>query len=331
MEYLGESNVFLGLTLAAFATATFIFAPFFGIFEVKFKTIAVICGLAKFSGNLFYSIPVNGYFPLFGRFISGIGEATGGVFYGAVTKCTTNKNRAKAFLYFESLYSIGAIFGPTSGSIFAFNANILGCEINAGNSPGVVLAIVWLLLLILTMFLPSDSAQNVKAEQIDLDSDSDNMINNDDDIIEKKGNTCTASSVCCLYYLNFLHNFYFNMISFYTPLLAVHHLGLGLSYVKLIYLNSSLFAFILYIATYLFLDKISEKKYLFYVALSDIIPISITFYFAVMWNNAITVNAAYFLILMIIVTGQMNFALICSLLPKIIPTNSAPRFTKVLH
>jgi hypothetical protein len=153
MEYLGEPNVFLGLTLAAFATATFIFAPFFGIFEVKFKTIVVICGLAKFSGNLLYSIPVNGYFPLFGIFISGIGEATGGVFYGAVTKCTTNKNRAKAFLYFESLYSIGAIFGPTIGSIFAFNANILGCEINAGNSPGVVLAIVWLLLLILTMFL----------------------------------------------------------------------------------------------------------------------------------------------------------------------------------
>ena len=71
-------------------------------------------------------IPINGYFPLFGRFISGIGEGTVGVLYGAVTKCTTHENRAKAFLYFESLYSIGAICGPTIGSVLTFNLDILG-------------------------------------------------------------------------------------------------------------------------------------------------------------------------------------------------------------
>ncbi len=63
---------------------------------------------------------------MFGKFISGIGEGTVGVLYGAVTKCTTRENRAKAFLYFESLYSIGTICGPTIGSVLIFNLDILG-------------------------------------------------------------------------------------------------------------------------------------------------------------------------------------------------------------
>jgi MFS family permease len=80
-----------------------------------------VCGLTKFFGNLLYSIPINGYFPLFGRFISGIGEATIGVLYGAVTKCTTNKNRAKTFLYFEGLFSLGSILGPIRSAVFSYS------------------------------------------------------------------------------------------------------------------------------------------------------------------------------------------------------------------
>ena len=129
MKYLGETNAFLGLTVAAYSIATLIFAPFIGFLELKCqssKAILVMCGLVKLSGNLVYAIPINGYFPLFGRFLSGIGEGTVGVLYGAVTKCTTHENRAKAFLYFEGLYCIGTICGPTIGSALTFNLDILG-------------------------------------------------------------------------------------------------------------------------------------------------------------------------------------------------------------
>jgi MFS family permease len=126
---LGETNTFLGLTLAAYSAGTLVFAPFIGLLAVKCqasKALVVMCGLVKLFGNVLYSIPVNGYFPLFGRFISGIGEGTTGVLYGAVTKCTTNKNRAKAFLYFEGLFCIGEVCGPAIGSLLIFNFNILG-------------------------------------------------------------------------------------------------------------------------------------------------------------------------------------------------------------
>ena len=129
MKDLGETNTFLGFTLAAYSAGTLVFSPFIGLLAVKYqasKSLVVMCGLVKLFGNVLYSIPINGYFPLFGRFISGIGEGTTGVLYGAVTKCTTNENRAKAFLYFEGLYSIGEICGPAIGSLLIFNFNILG-------------------------------------------------------------------------------------------------------------------------------------------------------------------------------------------------------------
>ncbi|CAB3987238.1 MFS transporter ceroid lipofuscinosis neuronal [Paramuricea clavata] len=334
MEYLGESKAFLGLTLAAFSTATCIFAPLFGILEVKshdLKAIIVISASAKLFGNLLYSIPFNGYFPLFGRFISGIGESTIGVLYGAVIKCTTNKNRAKAFLYFEGLYTVGAMFGPSIGSVIVFNVNIFGWEINAGNSPGVLLVTVWVFLLMLAVFLPSDLAENSQAEEIQQDPDSDK--NSGDEIIEEESSiSCTPSTVGCLYYLAFLTVVCYSVISFYTPLLAVYHLGLKLIHVKLIYVNSSLAVFILYIATYLILHKISEKKCFFVAFVSAIVPISITFYFALMWNNAITANAAYLLLISMIIMSVkfMNFALACSLLSKITPSNRAAFYQSLI-
>jgi MFS family permease len=219
MKYLGESNVFLGLTLAAYSTASFIFSPIIGIFQMKYqasKGIVLIFGLIKFSGNLLYSIPVNGYFPLFGRFISGIGEGSLGVLFGVVSKATNNKNRAKAYIYFNGLWGIGSVFGPMIGSGLTFNVNVLGWEINAGNSPAIVVAIVWFLLLILATFLPSDLAENSQVEEIEEDEDSDE---NDDEHSETRGNICcNSSTVFCLYYLIFLRTFVYNAVSFYTPL-----------------------------------------------------------------------------------------------------------------
>ena len=129
MRYLGESNLFLGLTVAAYSTGTLVFAPLIGFLEAKCqasKVIVLISGLIKLFGNILYSIPVNGYFPLFGRFLSGMGESTVAVLYGVVAKCTTNNNRAKAFLYFEGLFNVGAICGPIIGSVLTFSLDIFG-------------------------------------------------------------------------------------------------------------------------------------------------------------------------------------------------------------
>ena len=129
VNYLRGTNLFLGLILAANSAGFLVFAPFVGFLEKKFsatKAIVVISTFLKFFGNLMYSIPVNEYFPLFGRFVSGIGEGAVGVLYGVVAKCTIEENRAKAFIYFEGLFGIGAVCGPSVGSLLTFNIDILG-------------------------------------------------------------------------------------------------------------------------------------------------------------------------------------------------------------
>ncbi|CAB3998326.1 major facilitator superfamily domain-containing 8-like [Paramuricea clavata] len=328
MKNLGETNTFLGFTLAAYSAGTLVFSPFIGFLAVKYeasKSLVVMCGLVKLFGNVLYSIPVNGYFPLFGRFICGIGEGTTGVLYGAVTKCTTNENRAKTFLYFEGLYSIGEVCGPAIGSLLIFNFNILGWKVNAGNSPGVILAIIWLLLLILTMFLPSDLAEGYEAEN----QPSIGNIDSDREINESKSEEtiagCPHSVVFCLYFLIFLMMFLTTTSSTYIPLLAKYHLGLDLSYVKLLYLNCSLFAFVFFVATYLLVERISEKNFIVFGAVSLIFQILPIFYFALFWDNDMSVNAAYLLLVSLLFIGAqfVNFALISSLLSKQTPAEDA--------
>ena len=333
LKNLGESKQLLAVTLTACATATFIFAPLIGMFSTKFhvvRSIILLTGPVKFIGNILYSIPINAYFPLFGRFISGVGEATIGVIYGVVTKGTTDKNRARAFLYFEGLYSLGEIFGPSFGIILVFNVDIFGWPINEGNSPALLLATIWFFLIILSMFLPSDLTEN-SAQKVKLNSEEDS----DDEIseeISQNQNGSTLSKICCLLYLVFLNMIFYNVVSFYTPLLAVYKIGLGLSHVKLIYVNSSLAAAVLFITTYLLVDKSSEKLFLLVSVSTAIVPILSVFYFALMWNNRMSVTAVYLLLIsmMIVSSHSVNFALASSLLSKITPTKRAALYQSMV-
>ena len=138
IKFLGESDVFLGLTLAGYSAGALLFAPFVGVLELKFdasKLLTVMCASVRFVGNLLYSIPINGYFPLVGRFVCGLGAGTEGILFGVITKGTTSKNRAKAFLYLDGLYCLGTTCGPIFGSVLTFKMDIFGWRINPGNFP----------------------------------------------------------------------------------------------------------------------------------------------------------------------------------------------------
>ena len=102
MKYLHKSYIFLGLTLASYSVGTLFFAPFVGALDVKLQSsIIIFGGFVKLFGNLLYSIPVNGYFPLFGRFVSCLGESSLAVFNGAIAKGSTDENRAKSISIFR--------------------------------------------------------------------------------------------------------------------------------------------------------------------------------------------------------------------------------------
>ena len=108
--------------------------------------------------------------------------------HGAVAQATTNINRPLAFLYFEGLFCVGISFGPMIASFLKFNVDILGLTINAGDSPGVILTVVWCLLFILTLFLPSDLAEKPSndLQEIDLRDREDETASEETPITEAK-------------------------------------------------------------------------------------------------------------------------------------------------
>jgi predicted MFS family arabinose efflux permease len=175
------------------------------------------------------------------------------------------------------------------------------------------------------MFLPSDLAESYEAENqpsiANIDSDSETHESKSEGTITG----CPHSVVLCLYFLIFLMMILYTISSTYIPLLAKYHIGLGLSHVKLLYLNCSLFALVFFLATYLLVERISEKNFIVFGALSSILQILPIFYFALFWDNDMSVNAAYLLLVSLLFIGAqfVNFALISSLLSKLTPAEGA--------
>ncbi|XP_028408676.1 uncharacterized protein LOC114531238 isoform X2 [Dendronephthya gigantea] len=251
--------------------------------------------------------------------------------------------------------------------------DIFGWKINAGNSPGVVLMLIWFTLLMCALFLPNDLAENTgDGERSIIDSDnaspsskttaehdnrppsSSSMIreenlagglgtallddDSDDGISLSKSfawHGCPPSSmVFCMYYLICLSYFVYMVISFYVPLLAKYNLGLKLIHVKLIYLNSSLFSFVLFLATPLILENVCETTFLLVSIFFQIIPISCTFLLAIFWNSPMSVEKKSYLILcsMLLLSAQLvNSPVASCLLSKLTPVKSASFYQSLTY
>ena len=201
---------------------------------------------------------------------------------------------------------------------------LLGFKIDAGNSPGVILTIVWCLMLIFAISLPNDIAESSPEIIANTDTESD-----DETTLSKAEVTTTSystfSSVIFLYYFIFSYGILFNIMNFYFPLLLKRSLGLGLLHVKLAYLDSALLALVLYIVFSFFLGRYSEINFILVDAILSVLPILTIFYFALNWNNNISVNAAYPLLLAMFVTKiqAVCFPLACSLLSQLTPVENA--------
>ena len=207
-----------------------------------------------------------------------------------------------------------------------------------GNSPGFVLIFIWLILLLFTLLLPRDLTENSESDRsvIEEESNDDHEEDSEDDSVSKSVAEpgCPPSSmVLCLYYLIFLSLFVYMAISFYVPLLAKYHLGLGLGFVKLIYINSTLFSSILFFSTSLLLEYISEHTLLFLSVFSQVIPLSITFYFGLFWNTTMSVNECYLLLCSMLFLSAMfiNTPVVSSLLSKITPAKHAAFYQSLAY
>ena len=339
IKSLGQTEEFLAFVLTSFDITAVIVSPIIGHVADRFgyiKFLVILTYVVKVLGNLLYSINVSAVYPLIGRIVSGMGESAFGILMGQVALYTSKKDRGTIFVMIESTYCLGNAFGPAIGSFVTFNANILGWKIDAGNSPGIILTIIWFISLIGALFLPNDFIEANKTKSTGKVNSAANDIDDDEAVTDDEqqqrsedGSKLSAdlnSRVLCLFYLIFWNMVFSSAATFYTPLIASEILHLQLLHVKFYFLNSSLATLILFISVYIgvSLGYLNEKRVFIASMALQIVAISLLITFAFTWDNISYIH--WYLLFFYVTLGMPYFAFSsgCSLLSKITdPRNSA--------
>lgn len=320
IKSLGQNMVFFGLVMSAFQISALASSPIIGRLADKFgdpRAIISISLFLKFAGYVIYTIPVSAYFPLAGRFIAGLSDGSIGVYFGQVVLYTPKKYRTQTFIIMDGVFTFGALFGPTVGVFLTFNTNILGWKINAGNSPGIVLAMLCFRQFFVSLWFPKEFGTAKVSDDDDMKSDSGDDVR-DTDNWSVKPKYASLSTVSLLFHLVILGIFCSTVVTFYVPLLAHEHFHLKLTHVKLLFLANSLFSFTLFLSFYIAAKYYDETRLSIVLMIMQVSAISLLTCIAFSWDNALGVRGGYILLAYICLGMHFySFSLCCSLLSKV--------------
>jgi MFS family permease len=317
IKSMGQTKFFLALVFTAYNVGAIIAGPLFGFLTDKFgnpRFMFISCCIMKVVANVIYSINLSPYFPLFGRLMTGLSGDIA-ILLGQVALQTEEENRGKNFVFLEGIYCLGAVFGPGIGSFISFRANILGWEIDEGNSPGIVLAIIYLIFLMASLLLPKEiwvPSNKQSSTEKDYDEGLVDYENRDDETLAAHSNPdgklsyLLDSRILCLLFLIFSSEVFSSTATFYAPILALDHFHLKEIHVKLLFLNCTLFTLLLFICLHLVSKYIEERKLFAFALLMEITAIIFLASLAFFWNQVTDVQ--YYVLLLYICLGMPYFA-----------------------
>ena len=322
IKSLDQTTFFLALVLSSYNFGCIIAGPVAGFLTDQFgnpRFIFLSSSVIKVFSYIIYSINLSGYFPLFGRLTSGLGEMGVTVLLGQIALQPEKESRMGNFVILDSVYCLGTVFGPGIGSFITFRTNILGWEINEGNSPGIVLTMIWLLFFIFAMLLPIDiwiatGAGNFE-NNLDVSDNEAQKSSNESDLEQRQPESSLEkkliyalgdSRLFCLLFFFFSSEIFSSTSTFYVPVLALDHFHLQLIHTKLLFLNCTLFTLVLFICIYLVSQYVEERKLIVAALFMQIIGISFLIYLAFSWDQVTDVQ--WYLLLLYICFGMPYFA-----------------------
>ncbi|XP_047127208.1 uncharacterized protein LOC101234579 isoform X1 [Hydra vulgaris] len=154
MKRFNVNSVFMGLVVSLYPFGAIISLPIFGYIYDKTKRIKellIVLNLFQMVGNLLYGFNFSIWFPLVGRFISGLGDGSNSCVSGELTYLYTSSTRLKILSFLE----IGRVFGFMLGPSLNFviekqNFRLKAWTLDKTTLPGIVMAFIWLLNELLT-------------------------------------------------------------------------------------------------------------------------------------------------------------------------------------
>ena len=252
--------------------------------------------------------------------VAGVSHISFVVLLGQITLQTDQKSRGSNFILREAVYCLGSAFGPGLGAFVTFKASILGWKIDEGNSPGIVLSIIWLLFLIFSLLLPKniwmEPGASKEANTIaTFHDDEDEMksskcrkrterLAEDCSELKPKNNIGDIRIVFLLLFI-FSSESFSKTATFYVPLLALDHFHLQLIYTKLLFLNCTIFTILVFICLYIASEYFEERKIFAVSFFIQIIAIAFLTCLAFSWDQVTIVQ--YYILLLYICFGMPYF------------------------
>ena len=322
IKSLGQTKLFLAFVLCSYNAGAVISGPLTGFITDRVgqpRLIFLCCLSVKVLAYVIYSVNLSPYFPLFGRLMSGLGNGTVSIILGQITLQMDEKRRAEYFVFLEGIYCLGSAFGPGIGSFITFRVSILGWHISEGNSPGIVLAMLWFLFLIASVLLPNDiwAETGVRNEiSVSAENQSDHKHSltkfhpNGNQELNEYGSNAKAtlewdSRVFCLLFVVFSSEYFSSTSTFYVPILGLDHFHLQPLHIKLLFLNCTIFTLLVFTILYLASEYIDERKILLIAMFVQVAAISFLIALAFIWDKEM--ERQYYLLQVYICLGMPYF------------------------
>ena len=324
IKSLSQTTFFLALVMCAYDVGAMIASPVAGFVTDRLgnpRTIFIFSCILRVVASVVYSVNLSAYFPLLGRLLSGLTGMGTAVLYAQIALQTSKESRGGNFVLVETVYCLGAVFGPVIGSAITFRVNVLGWKIDEGNSPGIVLSIIWLVFLIFSLVIPKDIWVNSGDRYVELNSNSgddeeEQSLNKRESGHQHKNsrgnglNTTTVgvfrdSRVVCLLFLIFSSEVFSCTSTFYVPILALDHFHLQLIHTKLLFLNCTIFTILVFVCLYLASQYVDERMLILLSLILQIIAISFLTFLALSWDQMTDIQ--YYILVLYICFGMPYF------------------------
>ena len=153
-------RIFYGFAIPAYHIGSVIISFSFGKYVDNHrhtKKHMLILVSMQVLGNIIYSLYYSGYFVVVGRLIFGFGDLCNGIIVGEISRSYPKKQVTEQVAILSACLSIGMVFSSVILIIIQdVKFSICNFQINYGNSPGLLLALLHALLLVFTIFMVSD-------------------------------------------------------------------------------------------------------------------------------------------------------------------------------
>ncbi|XP_067659424.1 uncharacterized protein [Haliotis asinina] len=161
---------FLGFMLSAFSFSGMFAGPLMGRWADKsrrVKLILLFAVLFEIGGSFMYFVGISKYFLVASRLVAGVGVGGEAVILAEIARFTTEQERTSVISKLVAVRQCGLLLGPGFNFFLTLvNFNIGPFKVDRFSSPGLLMALIWLVMGLLLLFLFTEPGEVFRQVQV---------------------------------------------------------------------------------------------------------------------------------------------------------------------